>query len=125
MKRFILAAMLLATPALAEVQEFSTPLTAKWDAPTKRLNGLPLEDGALSHYDIKFSFKDSAVDYRVDHPNTEHSHVLTTVGNHCATVRAVDVTGQESPWADRVCIDVNSPPQKLIIRFVVQTEDAL
>lgn len=121
MKRLILAAMLLsscAMPALAEVQEFSNTLTVTWDKPTKRLNGLSLTDQELSHYDVKFIFSGNEVDYRVDHPKTELSHVLTVKGNHCATVRAVDSDGLYSPWADQVCIDVTSPPQKLIIRFI-------
>jgi hypothetical protein len=58
------------------------------------------------------------VDYRVDVPATEHTHLLTKVGEHCVVIRAVDTNGLASPWADQVCVNVQSPPQKMIIRFV-------
>jgi hypothetical protein len=97
----------------AEVVDYSRTLTLKWDAPTKRMDGTPMELSEILRYDIEFHGETYTAK-----PSATHYDVLVSApGLYCAKIKTVDTNSLESPWSEPACLAIRHAPAKIRIWF--------
>jgi len=99
--------------AQAEVVDYSRTLTLKWEAPTARLDGTPMDLSEILRYDIEFHGET----YTAKPTATHYDVIVSAPGLYCAKIKTVDTNSLESPWSEPACLAIRHAPAKIRIWF--------
>lgn len=98
-----------------ETLTYARVLEVYWTAPTKRMSGAPLSPEELSHYELIVKDANGQHAYTIPANETTADHLVSTEGEHCAVMRAIDADDRAGPWIAPVCDTLGSGPGRVTL----------